>query len=183
MTARSKFEFEENTEKLRELVLYIARKSESDPRFGATKLNKILFYADFLAYLQLGKPITGADYQKLEHGPAPRRLLPLQKEMESKEEGVLVDRIFCGRKQKRLMAMREPDLSDFTGEEIALVDEILEICKGANATDLSEATHGLTAWRAFQKGESIPYTTVFIDDRPLTKAEREYAVELEPTAA
>jgi hypothetical protein len=182
MTAKTKFEFSEDTKKLRELMLYVARKSEADPRFGAIKLNKILFYSDFLAYLRLGRPITGADYQKLELGPAPRRLLPLQKEMESKDS-VLVERVFCGRKQKRLMAIREPDLSAFSGDEIALVDEILEICKGANATDLSEATHGLTAWKAFQLGESIPYTTVFIDDRPLTQAEREYASELEPTAA
>jgi len=67
-----------NEEKLAELILYVCHKSEADERFGATKLNKILFYSDFAAYRQLGQPITGADYQNLEEGPAPRKLPPIR---------------------------------------------------------------------------------------------------------
>jgi hypothetical protein len=37
-------------EKLRELILYVSTLSKDDDNFGATKLNKLLFYADFLAY-------------------------------------------------------------------------------------------------------------------------------------
>ena len=48
--------------KLKELVLYIAQKSEDDPSFGATKLNKILFAADFYFFGQTGRSITGASY-------------------------------------------------------------------------------------------------------------------------
>ena len=64
------FEFE--PDKFRELIVYICKKSEGDPTFGAVKLNKILYYADFAAYRILGKPITGAQYQKLREGPAPQ---------------------------------------------------------------------------------------------------------------
>ena len=32
-----------------------------DERFGAVKLNKILYFADFEAYRRLGEPITGGD--------------------------------------------------------------------------------------------------------------------------
>ena len=70
-------------EKFKELVLYIARKSECDPRFGATKLNKLLFFSDFLAFKRLGSPITGQTYFKLDHGPAPRRMLPLKERMQA----------------------------------------------------------------------------------------------------
>lgn len=38
-------------EKLRELMLYLAIKCESDPRFGAVKLNKLMFVIDVSAYL------------------------------------------------------------------------------------------------------------------------------------
>ncbi len=48
-----------STEKLRELVLYIADKCEEDRTFGAVKLNKILFYADFISFAEYGEPITG----------------------------------------------------------------------------------------------------------------------------
>src|SRR5687767_3702503 len=68
--------------KLAELILFIAHRSECDERFGAVKLNKLLFFSDFLAYGRLGSSITGQDYQKLQHGPAPRKLLPVVREME-----------------------------------------------------------------------------------------------------
>ena len=58
----SKYKPDDN--KLRELVLYIAVLSEGDPAFGKVKLNKLLFFADFTAYLSFGKPITGHEYQK-----------------------------------------------------------------------------------------------------------------------
>jgi hypothetical protein len=60
--------------RLRELILYIAARCERDPRFGATKLNKILLFADFLAYFRRRRPITGVEYMRLPNGPAPRRL-------------------------------------------------------------------------------------------------------------
>ena len=61
--------------RFRELILYCALKSETHRFFGATKLNKCLFYADFLAYRALGTSITGAEYLALEHGPAPRQFV------------------------------------------------------------------------------------------------------------
>ena len=58
--------------KFREPLLYVAHKSERDPSFGATKLNKLLFIADFLSYAKAGKSITGQPYVKLKNGPAPK---------------------------------------------------------------------------------------------------------------
>src|SRR5437868_14530692 len=59
-------------DKLAELILYIAERSEHDKEFGKTKLLKLIAYSDFGAYQRLGRPITGAHYRKLPHGPAPR---------------------------------------------------------------------------------------------------------------
>ena len=64
-------------EKFKELVLYVCHKSAGDAPFGATKLNKLLFYADFLAYKQLGSAVTKHAYQRLPNGPAPRAILPI----------------------------------------------------------------------------------------------------------
>ena len=58
-------------EKFGNLILYVAERSEHDDRFGAVKLNKIMYYADFTAYWKLGRPITGATYQRLDEGPLP----------------------------------------------------------------------------------------------------------------
>ena len=55
--------------------------------FGRTKLNKILWKSDFEAFSDRGRPVTGRDYQRLEHGPAPKEMLPLYREMMSKGLG------------------------------------------------------------------------------------------------
>ena len=62
-------------EKLKELILLLARASEGDPNFGTVKLNKELFYSDFLAYRLFGKAITGHEYIALELGPGPKHKL------------------------------------------------------------------------------------------------------------
>ena len=38
--------------------------------------------------------------------------------------------------------------------------------------------HAFIGWEAAAEGETIPYETSFLNKRPLSKAEREYAKEL-----
>ena len=70
-------------EKLAELVIFFASESEKDRLFGSTKLNKLLFLADFLAYGYLGSPITGARYihQKRGPTPSPDEFLPVRESL------------------------------------------------------------------------------------------------------
>ncbi|HET6960154.1 MAG TPA: Panacea domain-containing protein, partial [Vicinamibacterales bacterium] len=67
-------QFTEDRRRLKELILYISQESASDPDYGWTALNKILFFSDFLAYAKFGKPITGTEYMREKHGPVPRPL-------------------------------------------------------------------------------------------------------------
>ncbi len=149
-------------EKFRELMLYIADKSVDDPGFGATKLNKLLFFADFLAYSDLGRPITGAEYQKLEHGPAPRHLLGVQRELEAEGAATVTPQQRYRFTQHRLTALRKPDLSVFSAAEIALVDEVLQLLRGATAVEVSRISHNWSVgWDVAEAGETIPYETAF----------------------
>ena len=66
---------------MEELILHVAEMSQADEKFGGVKLNKILFYADFLSYLKRGKSISGQEYFAIKDGPAPKRMLPIKKEM------------------------------------------------------------------------------------------------------
>ena len=64
-------------------VVLVDLRSQDDRAFGATKLNNLLYFSDFQAYGALERSITGATYQRLDHGPAPRELLatiPLRSE-------------------------------------------------------------------------------------------------------
>jgi hypothetical protein len=171
---------EDSDQKLGELILYISKKSVNDPDFGAVKLNKILYFSDFFAYGNWGKAITGAEYQHLRLGPAPRRLLPVRAQLE--KDGALARQnvqLIGERKQVRTVNLREPNLDLFTAREISLVDDVIEQLAGRNADDVSELSHREVGWKSTREGETIPYGTIFLSDRPPTEAELWRAKELE----
>jgi hypothetical protein len=164
--------------KLRELILYIAAKSESDPNFGATKLNKLLFYSDFLAYRALGRSITGQRYQKLEFGPAPKGILPVLREMEQERACAQAERTHHGLRQRRVVALREADLAAFSAQEIDLVRDVITELWNLTGSEVSDLSHQFVGWQVAGLGEEIPYGTVWIaPPRPLTPEEEQWAQE------
>ena len=173
---------EQSDERMKELMLYISRKSEGDRRFGATKLNKLLFYSDYSAYAQLGRSITGQEYQRLVRGPAPKRLLPLRGELVDADRLAVVQRDYHGHTQDLTIALDAPDLSIFTGDEIALVDDIIAACWGLNATEISCRSHEFVGWRLAGNKESIPYEVALVACREPTLDEVIRGVELEELA-
>lgn len=169
----------QGTEKLRELILYICLISEGDEAFGSVKLNKLLFFSDFNAYLEYGQPITGQEYQKLKNGPAPRVMLSLLADMQSRNEIVIADRKYHGLPQKKPLALREPELAQFTAQEIALVDQSLYRFRNMNASEISHESHRFLGWQLAREGETIPYETALLDDRELTQQEKSRAKDLD----
>ena len=168
----------ENKKKMKELILYISEKCADDPYFGATKLNKILFFSDFAAYGELGRPITGMEYMKLPHGPAPRRLVPIREEMEENNELAIQEARLAGFSQKRPVNLRSANLDLFSAEQIALVDTVIERVRRASAADLSRYTHGWEGWKFADDQETIPYSAVFLSDDPITEFEAQRGREL-----
>lgn len=161
-----------------ELILYVAREAEGDPRCGATKLNKLLFYADFRAYRRLGRSISDQRYRKGEFGPVPSRVVPAVKRMVERGECAWATRDYFGRELRKLIPLREPDLSVFSPEEIDLVRQVIDELWELNATEVSDLSHRFAGWQATGMGEEIPYATVFVGDpRPLSEEETAWAGE------
>lgn len=159
-------------DKLRELILHISRKCASDPRFGSTKLNKLLYFCDFWAFGRWGRPITAVDYQHIENGPAPRRLKPVRRQMV--EDGDLAIQevpLKSGNTQTRTIALRKPKLADFTAEEIALVDEVIDLFWNSDSDGMTHQSHADVGWKMTEMYETIPYGSIFLSDAPLTDAE------------
>lgn len=165
-------EIEMATDKLAELILYFADKSKDDPTFGSIKLNKMLFASDFLAYAYLGSSITGASYQHLEKGPAPRGLLPAREKLIN--EGRLeleFTKYFC-KTQQRPVGLDEPELSVFSKDEIEICDYVIEQFAKADACDTSEWSHKILGWLNTEMKEEIPYYTAFLwQKNPIGKAD------------
>jgi hypothetical protein len=153
--------------RLKELVLYIADKCETDERFGATKLNKILFYSDFRSFRKYGRPITGEKYKSLDRGPAPLAMVPVQREMVQSSDIVIRKKSYHGKEQHRVTPLREADIEIFSGRDIAIVDEVIDELWEWNAVQASEKSHGIQ-WRTSHIGDLIPYESAHLSDEEIT---------------
>jgi hypothetical protein len=153
--------FDQN--KLRQLTLYIASRSEQDPRFGSVKLNKILFYSDFIHYVKIGDSITGSAYKRMPNGPCPENLPKLLESLDKKDELKLQQRSFYGKTQKRPIALIEADLSVFTAEEISTVDYVIQELWGKNASEASDLSHQFLGWQLAEEFATIPYSVARLE--------------------
>lgn len=162
-------------QKFKELILYISGRCKGDSAFGAVKLNKLLFFADFLTYAHLGESITGADYIKLPHGPSPKMMGPVRAEMEAHRIAIVQKVSHHGYAQDRLVPRREANLDLFTEYEVAIIDEVVDMFRSDNATQLSDLTHHFPGWTAAAPREVIPYEAIFLSDEEVTDDDRQWA--------
>ncbi len=153
--------------RLRELIVYIAERSVDDPRFGALKLNKILYFSDFRSFARYGRPITGAAYMRLAEGPVPMRMFPIRKEMIDRRDIALVKTPYHGYDQHRVIPLRDPDLDCFRAQDIAIVNDVITWLWYRTGSEASQLSHG-RAWNMVEDKERIPYEAAFISDEGLT---------------
>jgi uncharacterized phage-associated protein len=175
--------FKPNNEKFRELVLFIAERSEKDPHFGAIKLNKLLFYCDFLAYVKLGRSITGQEYFALAQGPAPKYGTPIREKMIAEGELASQKKETARGVQTRTVALRQANVKVFDAQEVAIITDVLQTYRASSGTELTEKTHEFPGWLLAKKKETIPYAVALVGKRPPTHSEIQYSIALEATAA
>jgi len=142
--------------KLDALVHYICARCDNPGKLGATKLNKVLWYSDVLAYAETGESITGAVYIKRQFGPVPKDILASRMRLQAL--GALVERKATAfdYNQIQFFALTKPDISMFSAAQISLVDSIIDaICSNHTAASISNLSHDLI-WEAAEIGEEIP---------------------------
>lgn len=170
-------EFQYDEDKFRELVLYVAHRCADDPNFGDTRLNKVLFFSDAFALQHLGQPITGARYQKLKYGPAPRALLPVRREMEAQGDVRIEKRGDPARTVT--VPLRGADMSLFSEAELELVDEVVNVFANRTATLVSHLSHlNSPGWNLVEMNEDIPLESQLISNKAPPPAVLERGREL-----
>jgi hypothetical protein len=161
------FDVPRGRQRFRELIVYVSQRCADDPHFGSTKLNKILFYADFRAFERLGEPLTGFAYFTLPEGPAPYLLRPIRRELEREGAIEIVQKPVGNYTQLRTVALRDAYMDLFTQSEVAIVDEAIEELRNKTAQQVSEESHGV-AWRTRMFEAYIPYEAAFYSDEDAT---------------
>jgi hypothetical protein len=156
-----------NKEKFKEMILCIVEKSKKDERFGAVKLNKILYYSDFIAYRNLGHSVTGATYQHLGEGPAPKEFLQAKEELEQEKLVNTEYRPYFNRVQHRLVAKRSCNKGLFSSDEMDIVDIVIKALWEFNGTEVSLQSHKEYGYKLTEEGETIPYSSAYFSSQPL----------------
>ncbi len=145
-------------DKLAAAVAYLSEKSRNDDNFSETKLVKLLYYADSAAYLRTGKPITGATYIHMPHGPYPHDWKETKRRLEDdKSITILEENIPNGQKRRRPIAGVAATTDALTKQEQRFLDEQLRRFHDFNARQIEDYSHDELAWRITAQGEAIPY--------------------------
>lgn len=169
--------FPADDQRLRELILHLAREGEEWEEFSLALLDRLLFQADFLHFRAHGFPITGQTYRRGILSPAPRSMARILRGMERAgdleiREEALDDGIHVRRRPR---AMRPPDLRIFDGQEIALVEKVLRFYRRTWRTGSREIDMLVLPWELAAPREEIPYQLALVGAiaRPDARAEAE----------
>ncbi len=152
---------EEKIEKFKQVLLYILEKVGAKPNVGMTVLYKLLYFIDFDYYEKYEKQLMGLTYFKNTHGPAPRNFTKVVATMAANEELVAVQSKFFSHDQKKFLPLSKPDLSLLNGQELEMIDDVLDRYSDKTATQLSDISHRDMPWKAAKFGEDLEYEHVF----------------------
>ncbi|WP_131749500.1 Panacea domain-containing protein [Frankia sp. Cppng1_Ct_nod] len=159
---RDDLDVQPNEAKFAELLLLVAEELADDPYGGATKANKVLYFAEFAHVRETGRPITGVRYRKLERGPAPQRLKAIRDHLIDTGDAVLIKERVLGHEQHRLRPTRPARRELFSATELKAVQDAINLLRGHTNTDASERSHREPGWQLVDEGEDIPYVAALL---------------------
>ena len=139
-------------EKLQNAILFFCKGGQLK-----TKLNKLLFYADFKHFKENAVSITGVRYAHRTHGPVPDKYeyffasLTDSRQVEVEEVQVFQ---YIG---ENFVSKVEPDLSVFEPSELKVLAEIKEYFKYLNVTQIREFSHDEQGYKETADYEPISY--------------------------
>ncbi len=109
-----------------------------------TKMNKLLFYADFLCYRRKGYGITGMEYAALQYGPVPENWGSVYDSIpEIKMDEYVFPDMTSG---IELNSNTEPDMEVFDKTEINALKDVAERFKSTKAGEISQISHKEKGW-------------------------------------
>lgn len=143
--------------RLQHVVLYFIEKLGG---VFPTKMNKLLFFTDFCSYKRRAVGITGLAYKAIQYGPVPERWDMLYGSMDAVEPEIVP--FASGHSGELLVSKHSPDMSLFSQEEMAIMDEVIHKLGSKTANQLSEMSHQEDAWLRFKDASAlIDYTAAF----------------------
>ena len=144
-----------STSKVSEMVKFFI--CQEDGIFP-TKLNKEMFYADFLHYKMHGQSISGLQYQAIQYGPVPVHYDTIYDNI----DGVRKDIVISHNMESTRLSSDTWDAGVFTEEELHTLNTVLTMARPMTTQDLIAKSHEEEAWKKYREGNQlIPYSEAF----------------------
>lgn len=140
-------------ELIKNIILYIL---EFHVTFK-TKLNKLLWYIDFVHFRKYAVSVTGNSYTHSQYGPTPDDYdliigIMLKSGLIGKNEVIAHDGV-----REQLKYIATSDKSMFSKEELDTINFILEKFKDFNCAKISDYSHDEIPYKKTAEGEKISY--------------------------
>lgn len=151
-----------STERLKKLIHYVCRECGNDPtRLGKVRLHKILFLSDLWKFKLKTESISGTVYKKNQFGPFNKDVDQLLYELQKEGKVSIIPQREDEYDPVGLIGKGQPDISEFTDRELAIVKDNIEYVCNHTANEISEKTHG-PVWTMAEHGEDLPYEAYIV---------------------
>jgi hypothetical protein len=163
--------------RLTEATLYVVNKYAEARKFGLTKLNKVLWRADFRAFADRGVPVTGRQYQRLAQGPAPVEMPIILESLLANNAMEIEKRRVFQFSEHRPIARAQPSMRWFSPDDLSYLDEAIQFYWDWTARSLSKHSHG-RAWETRSNGDPMAYELARLSDDEMKPMEKRYFARL-----
>lgn len=136
-----------NLVKFSEMVIWFAHHQQP----WKTKLNKLLFFADFLHFKKTGYSISGSRYRAIEMGPVPANFNSIFEHLDQKElvsidyqtfpDGSVGERF-------RPVSQRSANESVFDSSELATLRQVAKNFEHVTLQNIISVSHSTEAWKS-----------------------------------
>jgi putative zinc finger/helix-turn-helix YgiT family protein len=143
-----------NFEKFTEMVVYFSEKIQP----FKTKMNKLLFYADFLMFKQSCFSISGVRYKAIDMGPVPNNFQSIFEYLANKDEiDIFTTEFPQGYTGEQFKARNDRPFNAelFSENELDVLEKISTVFKSTSTNDIIELSHLEEAWKKNEKDKSV----------------------------
>jgi len=152
---------QQKLDKFEQVLLYVLQKVSAKTNVGETVLYKLLYFIDFDYYEKFEQQLMGLTYIKNHFGPTPREFKKIIDDMVTHGKLEAVRSTYFSKDQKKYLPKVNPNLGNFNGNELEMIDSVLERYADKSASQLSDISHRDMPWMAAKMQENIEYELVF----------------------
>lgn len=142
-----------NYEKFTEMVFLFSEKIEP----YITKMNKLLFYADFLNFKQTCYSISGARYRAINMGPVPNNYRSIFEYISNEGLIEICNKQFKEGYGEKFFANKNHSFRSelFTTKELEVLNYVIEKYKDISTEDIIHSSHLEKAWKNKEKTRDL----------------------------